>query len=640
VSPTTLQRLRAMATRRAAAASTLLLLGLAALAIRAWLRPVHLPGGQRAGLRRLAARAKVVADHQVGWVQARRCREEELHELAFVVKPKNLDKLEATVLDLTDPASPNYRKWLSRGELRDLTRNEEGLSALKMVLSSHPDVQILSEAPSGELVRAHAPASTWERFLSTEFHVWHHEDSDVSIIRASEYFLPEALRAHVSGVLGATDFERMSVSRGPQVEGLTAEAADAHASVAPTFGYDSFRQMEEWTGPDTISPVKLRKIYNMPPVAARGSESAKQQANVSQVVFGTISQHWSPSDRTIFEEAFDIPQDSYVKQLHGHEEGFAMSGDEVCRRNPNTCLEANLDVQYMMAMAPWADTGYWYAKKGTATGMYEFLVDFSEQFVDAESAPDVISISYAVPENFVSASVLELFDQQAMKLAARGVTILAASGDSGADAASRGKGNLGCSHLRVPTYSLQVEWPASSRWVTAVGATVGSAVGEPDVTCSVNATGPSSKILITSGGGYSQRLQRPSWQDGHVSGQHRGVPDLSLAGHGYGMVVGGRWVRVDGTSASAPTLGGMVSLINAKLKAAGRPTVGFLNPLLYNRNASSAVFTDVTEGDNRCARHGASCCGGYDAAPGWDATTGLGVPDFEQLQAAILAAGA
>jgi len=233
-------------------------------------------------------------------------------------------------------------------------------------------------------------------------------------------------------------------------------------------------------------------------------------------------------------------------------------------------------------------------------------------------------------------------------LAARGVTILAASGDSGADAAgdvARRRGYGGCSHLRVPMFSLQVEWPASSRWVTAVGATVGPAVGERDVTCSVNASGPSagdgsSRIQITSGGGYSQRLSRPSWQDGHVSGQGRGVPDLSLVGHGYGMVVGGRWLRVDGTSASAPTLGGMVSLINAKLKAAGRPTVGFLNPLIYSRNTSSAVFSDVTEGDNRCARSGASCCGGYDAAPGWDATTGLGVPDFEKLEAAILAAGA
>jgi len=94
---------------------------------------------------------------------------------------------------------------------------------------------------------------------------------------------------------------------------------------------------------------------------------------------------------------------------------------------------------------------------------------------------------------------------------------------------------------------------------------------------------------------------------------------------------------VDGTSASAPAFGGMISLINAKLKAKGKPSIGFLNPLIYKSN-SSAVFFDVTEGDNRCARRGAPCCGGYDAAPGWDPTTGLGVPDFARLEALILAA--
>jgi len=190
--------------------------------MRAWLRPVQLLEAERRSLRRLAVRAQAAPDHKMGWVQARRCHGEELHELAFVVKPKNLDKLEATVLDLTDPTSQNYRKWLSRVELRDLTRNEEGLSALKAVLSSHPDVQVLSEASSGELVRAHAPASTWERLLSTEFHVWQHAVSNVSAIRASEYFLPESLRAHVNGILGAADFESMPAVRGPQVEGLTA----------------------------------------------------------------------------------------------------------------------------------------------------------------------------------------------------------------------------------------------------------------------------------------------------------------------------------------------------------------------------------------------------------------------------------
>mmetsp|Transcript_62169 Transcript_62169/g.162903 ORF Transcript_62169/g.162903 Transcript_62169/m.162903 type:complete len:106 (+) Transcript_62169:1122-1439(+) len=102
------------------------------------------------------------------------------------------------------------------------------------------------------------------------------------------------------------------------------------------------------------------------------------------------------------------------------------------------------------------------------------------------------------------------------------------------------------------------------------------------------------------------------------------------------MVVGGRWLSVDGTSASAPTLGGMLSLINSELIAVGRPTVGFLNQLLY-ATTSRSIFSDVTEGDNRCARVGAPCCGGYDAGPGWDAVTGMGSIDWQKLRDAIMA---
>lgn len=76
----------------------------------------------------------------------------------------------------------------------------------------------------------------------------------------------------------------------------------------------------------------------------------------------------------------------------------------------------------------------------------------------------------------------------------------------------------------------------------------------------------------------------------------------------------------------------MVSLLNARRKAAGLATLGFLNPLLY---ANEDAFNDITVGDNKCASRGAACCGGYDATVGWDPVTGLGTPDFRKLEQAI-----
>merc|ERR1712187_487653 len=62
----------------------------------------------------------------------------------------------------------------------------------------------------------------------------------------------------------------------------------------------------------------------------------------------------------------------------------------------------------------------------------------------------------------------------------------------------------------------------------------------------------------------------------------RGYPDVSLSGFGYEVVLGGQTkYHMFGTSASAPTFAGMISLVNAVRRAAGASTVGFLNPAIY-----------------------------------------------------------
>ena len=75
----------------------------------------------------------------------------------------------------------------------------------------------------------------------------------------------------------------------------------------------------------------------------------------------------------------------------------------------------------------------------------------------------------------------------------------------------------------------------------------------------------------------------------------RGLPDLSLAGHAYNIFVGtDDGSLVSGTSASAPAVAALVSLVNGARLAAGLPSVGFLNPALYLSNGSFA--NDITSG--------------------------------------------
>jgi len=86
------------------------------------------------------------------------------------------------------------------------------------------------------------------------------------------------------------------------------------------------------------------------------------------------------------------------------------------------------------------------------------------------------------------------------------------------------------------------------------------------------------------------------------------------------------WNPVGGTSASTPVIASIIALINDELLAAGKPTLGFLNPWLY---ANKDAFTDVTSGSN-------PGCGtdGFEALSGWDPATGLGTPVYSKLRTA------
>ncbi len=85
----------------------------------------------------------------------------------------------------------------------------------------------------------------------------------------------------------------------------------------------------------------------------------------------------------------------------------------------------------------------------------------------------------------------------------------------------------------------------------------------------------------------------------------------------------------DGTSASAPIVSSLITMINQERLAAGKSTVGFINPVLY---ANPSALNDITSGDN-------PGCGtnGFTAVPGWDPVSGLGSPDYLRLSKVWLA---
>jgi tripeptidyl-peptidase-1 len=184
-------------------------------------------------------------------------------------------------------------------------------------------------------------------------------------------------------------------------------------------------------------------------------------------------------------------------------------------------------------------------------------------------------------------------------------------------------------------------FPASSPYVTAVGATQGPESGAAEIACTSDQGG-----VITTGGGFSTKFSAPSYQTAAISGYFaalnstqqpasgyatsgRGYPDVAMAGLNYEVVIGGNTYQVSGTSASAPVVAGMVSLVNAQRLAAGKKPLGFLNTAIYQNGVK---FTnDVVSGENNCAASKVCCSQGFYAAAGWDPLTGFGGVDFQKF---------
>jgi len=114
----------------------------------------------------------------------------------------------------------------------------------------------------------------------------------------------------------------------------------------------------------------------------------------------------------------------------------------------------------------------------------------------------------------------------------------------------------------------------------------------------------------------------------------RATPDASALGDVHFQVVnGGSVISVGGTSASAPSFSGIMTLLNDLLLNKGKPTLGFLNPWIYQTAAANPnAFFDVTVGNNEVS----GCCtgtqlGGFDCATGYDPVTGVGTPNYAVL---------
>ena len=268
--------------------------------------------------------------------------------------------------------------------------------------------------------------------------------------------------------------------------------------------------------------------------------------------------------------------------------------------------EVMLDIEVIGAIAPDATIAVYFAPNTDAG----FLDAVTHAIHDTTNKPSVISISWGSAESNWTDQAMSAMDNAFQMAATLGVTICVASGDNG-------------SSDGVADGSEHVDFPASSPFALACGGTslqASNSTIASEVVWNDGAQGGSG------GGGVSSFFPLPSWQSGLQTTDadgvttplsNRGVPDVSGDADpqtGYDVRIDGSDTVIGGTSAVAPLWAGLLARINELAEK----SAGYIHPQLYQ---NPQAFRDITQGNN----------GDFFASAGWDACTGLGSPDGQQL---------
>ncbi|HEX4004608.1 MAG TPA: S53 family peptidase [Acidobacteriaceae bacterium] len=340
--------------------------------------------------------------------------------------------------------------------------------------------------------------------------------------------------------------------------------------------------------PQAFNPPQVAALYNFP----TGVTGSGQTIAILELGGG-----YNASDLQTYFQGLGLTPPTVV--------AVSVDGGANAPGDPNGADgEVALDIQVAASIATGAKIAVYFAPN-TDQG---FVDAITTAVHDTANNPTVLSISWGGPEASWAQSVMTSLDDACQSAAALGVTITVASGDNGSsDGETDGQNH--------------VDFPASSPHVLACGGT--ELIGSGTKISSETVWNDGSNGGAT-GGGYSTVFPVPAWQTGVAgfAGTGRGVPDVAgdaAPESGYNILVDGEQEVVGGTSAVAPLYAALIALINQQKGT----SVGFVNALLY---PDAADFHDITQGNN----------GSFAAGPGWDACTGLGSPDGQEVAAALV----
>jgi subtilase family serine protease len=552
--------------------------------------------------------------------------------LRFSMTPAQQADLNQLLAAQLDPSSPSYHQWLTSEQFgARFGLSSSDLATVSSWLTSQ-GFTITGVAKSSTFITFSGTVGQVQQAFGTTIHnVSLHGEPHITNL--TDPTLPSAIANVTLAVTGLNDFKLKPRSR---ARNITSD------SVQPGFTTTVGGVTSHY-----IAPGDLYTIYDYPPSSTiNGTGITIAVMGVTDLTQGNVL---PDANITAFRTAAGLPAINLKLQLTGTDPGISTTDID----------EAHLDVEWSGASAPGATILYVYGSDVLANSL-TYAIDTSPTI-----AP-IITISYGGCESGFGASFLATYNQLLQMANAKGITVMSSSGDDGA---------TDCDTSGVASEGLNVDFPSSSPFVTSAGGTQFSGdVSNASTYWNTNnaSNNSSAKSYIpeqpwnetttsggldaggAGGGGASGFFSKPAWQVGMgvPSDSSRDVPDVSLnaaAMHdGYvvcsqgsctnGFLAANGQANVfGGTSFVAPSLAGILALVEQKL---GTGALGNIGPTLYglaNGPTASSIFHDIITGNNSvvCSQGTPNCPSGgsigYNAGTGYDQATGLGTLDVNML---------
>ncbi|KAJ7041450.1 family S53 protease [Mycena alexandri] len=524
-------------------------------------------------------------------------QEDQVLSLRLALTQGNITGLHDTVYAISTPGNSRYGNYLTREEVTEFVApSSETLSSVNSWLASNN----LTASPittARDWLLVNMTVSQANALLVADFSTFQSDATNETVIRTLSYSVPAILKSSIEWVHPTISFPQAKSSRPPSSLKRPTTAASAQPPASSVSA--DCRMNSSWT------PVCLQELYGIP------STPAKPTTDLFGVS-GFDNDFANLRDLQTFLEIYR--PDMNPNTTFGL---ITLDGGLNNQLPGGAGLTGNPDTQYAVGLTNGVPVTF----ISTGTLPDDLLVEMLDQanyLVSLENPPRTI-LNTETPqlESLLSSPQIAISMCNAYaQLAARGVSYIVQTNIWGAGS------------VPIPDCkSFDASFPATCPFVTAVGAT------------EFNNDEPEEVASQFSGGGFSDLFKRPKYQDSAVSGylkatdntdssafnvSGRAIPDVAAIAAISWIFDGGVVDFLEATEYSATIFASIVALLNNERIAAGKPGLGFLNPLIYS---NGDAFNDMKTGSNPGCN-----TPGFNSTVGWDPVTGFGSPSYPRLQ--------